>query len=57
MRFALAAQGVVHSSDDLPLVTAGIVVNCPVIGFIDQAPDAPQAADPGMGSTPFRGAP
>lgn len=53
----LAAQGVVHSSDDLPLVTAGIVVNCPVIGFIDQAPDAPQAADPGKSATAFRGAP
>jgi len=53
----LAAQGVVHSPDDLPLVTVGIIVNCPVIGFIDQAPDAPQAADPGMTSTPFRGAP
>lgn len=53
----LAAQGVVHSPDDLPLVTVDIIVNCPVIGFIDQAPDAPQAADPGMSSTPFCGAP
>ncbi|MGI8854745.1 MAG: DUF7482 domain-containing protein [Thermomicrobiales bacterium] len=53
----LAAQGVVHAADDLPLVTVDIVVNCPVIAFFDQAPDVPQAADPGMGATPFRGAP
>ncbi|MDQ6907494.1 MAG: hypothetical protein M3176_11745 [Chloroflexota bacterium] len=53
----LAAQGVVHSPDDLPLVAVDIIVNCPVIGFIDQAPDAPQAADPGKSATAFRGAP
>lgn len=53
----LAAQGVVHADDNLPLVTVDIIVNCPVIAFIDQAPDAPQAADPGTSSTLFRGAP
>jgi hypothetical protein len=43
----LAAQGVVTAPDGAPLVTQNIVINCPVIGFIDQPPVAPQAPDPG----------
>jgi len=53
----LAARGLVHADDNLPLVAVDIIVNCPLIAFIDQAPEAPQAPDPGTASTPFRGAP
>ncbi len=39
----LAAQGLVTSPGGLPLAPAGIIINCPVVGFTDQAPTAPQA--------------
>jgi hypothetical protein len=39
----LAAQGLVTSPGGLPLAPAGIVINCPVVGFTDDVPLAPQA--------------
>ena len=53
----LAAQGRVTAPDHLPLVSQNIVVNCPVIAFIDQPPSEPQAADPGRSATLTSGAP
>ncbi len=53
----LAARGLVTADDGLPLVPVGIVVNCPIVAFADQAPAAPQAADPGRGATLSSGAP
>lgn len=53
----LAARGLVTAADGLPLVPENIIVNCPIVAFADQAPDAPQAADPGRTATLYTGAP
>lgn len=53
----LAAQGLILATDNIPLVEENVIVNCPVIAFINQAPEAPQAADPGRGASLTRGAP
>ncbi len=53
----LASRGMVLAPDGLPITTQNIIINCPIIAFIDQAPEAPQAPDPGTASSPFRGAP
>lgn len=53
----LAARGLVTAADGLPLVPENIIVNCPIVAFVDQAPDAPQAADPGRTATLYTGAP
>ena len=38
----LAADGTVASPGGVPLGSANIVISCPVLGFADEAPDAPQ---------------
>ena len=39
----LAAAGTVTSPGGVPLGSANIVISCPVLGFADDAPEAPQA--------------
>jgi len=39
----LAAEGTVTSPGGVPLGSANIVINCPVLGFADEAPAEPQA--------------
>lgn len=53
----LAARGLVTAADGLPLVPENIIVNCPIVAFVDQAPEAPQAPDPGRAATLYTGAP
>jgi hypothetical protein len=42
----LAAKGIVTNPGGGMLGSANFVVNCPVLGFADEAPTTPQAADP-----------
>jgi hypothetical protein len=40
----LAAQGLVTSQGGLPLASANIIINCPALGFPEEAPVGPQEA-------------
>lgn len=42
----LAARGMITNPGGVPQGSANIVVNCPVVGFLDAPPRAPQAAKP-----------
>jgi len=53
----LASRGLVLAPDGLPITTQNIIINCPIIAFINEAPEAPQAPDPGRVASPLRGAP
>jgi hypothetical protein len=42
----LVVDGAVTGPGGSTFGAGGFVINCPVLGFIDQAPESPQAADP-----------
>ena len=53
----LAAAGVVTSPGGVALGSANVVINCPIIGFADEAPAAPQAEPAAAVSVPPAGEP